>query len=82
MDVSSASNFLSASILIGCGISIVGIALVFLNNLVSKYWKPVRIFTPDSWKGFFPPHERYVPHDEITRIPPTLDENTDNFTKK
>jgi hypothetical protein len=73
MDVSSASNFLSASILIGCGISIIGIAMVFLNNLVSKYWKPVRIFTPDSWKGFFPP-DRYHYNEETARIPPTLDE--------
>ena len=72
MDVSSASIFLANTILIGAGMAILGIAIVFLNNLFSKYWKPVRIFTPDSWKGFYPPLRHH--DDDAARIPPTLDD--------
>jgi hypothetical protein len=72
MDVSGASIFLASAILMSAGIAILGIVVVFLNNLFSKYWKPVRIFTHDSWH--FNPPTRFVTDDEINRITPTLDD--------
>jgi hypothetical protein len=25
---------------------------VVINNIIARFWRPVRIFTEDSWKGF------------------------------
>jgi len=52
MDVDSAATFLSCAILFGAGFAILGITVIFLNNIIHKYWKPVRIFTADSWAPF------------------------------
>ena len=56
IDVDNAASFLAGSILISFGIIIFIICCVVINNIIHKYWKPVSVFTPDSWKGFFPPH--------------------------
>lgn len=71
MDVESASTFLSCAILIGAGFAVIGIALVFLNNIIHKYWKPVRFFTEDSWGPFKQPPYRLA--EPEARIPPELD---------
>lgn len=49
MEVTRAAEFLANSILVGAGFCIVFITIVVINNLLHKYWKPVRIFTKDSW---------------------------------
>ena len=56
IDVENAASFLAGSILISLGLLIFIIGCVVVNNIIHKYWKPVNIFTPESWKGFFPPH--------------------------
>ncbi len=43
MDISQASNFLAGSILIGLACCVIGIVIVFLNNLFHTHWKPVQI---------------------------------------
>ena len=55
MDIDQAAVFLAGSILTALGFVIVIIAVVFVNNVLHKYWKPIKMFTPDSWKGFLPP---------------------------
>ena len=61
IDVENAASFLAGSILISLGIIIFIICCVVINNIIHKYWKPINLFTPDSWKGFFPPAEiRYI----------------------
>ena len=60
IDVENAASFLAGSILISLGIIIFIICCVVINNIIHKYWKPVSLFTPDSWKGFFPPHHPYI----------------------
>jgi len=61
IDVENAASFLAGSILISLGIIIFVICCVVINNIIHKYWKPINLFTPDSWKGFFPPAEiRYI----------------------
>jgi len=52
MTIEQASTFLVGSILTMLGFIIVVGAIVVINNIISKYWKPVRIFTPDSWTLF------------------------------
>ena len=49
MDMDQAAVFLAGSILTGLGMIIVAATIVAINNVVAKYWKPVRIFTADSW---------------------------------
>jgi hypothetical protein len=65
MDMNQAATFLGSSILLMIGMIVIIAGVVVINNILSKYWKPVRIFTPDSWKGFHPPYP------EQTKIEPT-----------
>ena len=55
MSIESASNFLVGSILLSVGILVFVAAAVAINNLLFRFWKPVKIFSPDSWKAFNPP---------------------------
>jgi len=41
-----------------------------INNIIAKYWKPVKIFTADSW-NFNPPSRFIEPEPE--KIPPSID---------
>lgn len=55
MTMDQAAVFLAGSILFAIAIIVLIGAILVVNNLLNKHWKPVRIFTPDSWKGFNPP---------------------------
>jgi hypothetical protein len=46
MDINQSAIFFVGSILICFGFSVVAITVLFLNNIYSKYWKPIewRIF--------------------------------------
>ena len=70
MDVDGASTFLACTILMSAGLAILGIAVVFLNNLFNRYWRPVRIFTSDSWH-INPP--QFATEEELRRVEPTVD---------
>jgi hypothetical protein len=52
MDMDQAAVFLAGSVLTALGFIVVVIGLVVINNIISRYWKPIRIFTEDSWHGF------------------------------
>ena len=56
MTIDQASNFFVGSILTMLGFIVVIAGMIVINNLIAKYWKPVKLFTPDSWKGFNPPY--------------------------
>lgn len=43
MDVEQASVFLGASILLMLGVTVIISGIVFINNLLHHYWKPVKI---------------------------------------
>jgi hypothetical protein len=64
MDVLVASHILAGSILTGLAFIIIVITCVVINNIIAKYWKPIKMFTPDSWKGFHPP-EQYPATEKI-----------------
>jgi hypothetical protein len=51
MDMDQAAVFLAGSVLTALGFIIVVIGLVVINNIIARYWRPIRIFTEDSWKG-------------------------------
>jgi hypothetical protein len=55
MDMDQAAVFLGGSILTMLGFIVVIIGVVAINNIIARFWKPVRIFTPDSWTAINPP---------------------------
>ena len=73
MDMDQAAVFLAGSILTALGFIVVVAAVVAINNILHKYWKPVRIFTSDSWH-VNPPH-RFTTEEEIVamNVPKTVD---------
>jgi len=73
MDVDTASEILAGSILTGLAFVVFVVTAVVINNIIHKYWKPVRLFTADSW-NFNPPARFADPHEvEPEKIPPKLD---------
>jgi hypothetical protein len=42
LDIQPAVNFLIGSILFSIGIIVVSMMIVVVNNLFSKYWKPIK----------------------------------------
>ena len=73
MDMDQAAVWLAGSILVMLGFVVVVGGFIIINNILHKYWKPVRIFTGDSWQ-FYPP-ARY--HDEDVKVAPELKEDRD-----
>ena len=47
MTIEQAAIFMAATVLLGMGITTIGITVLVLNNLFSKYWQPItlRVFT-------------------------------------
>jgi hypothetical protein len=68
MDMDQAAVFLAGSILTMLGFIVVIAAIVVINNIIHKYWKPIRIFTADSWYINTPP-ARFIEPEEVV-IPP------------
>ena len=52
MTVDQAAVFLAGSLLIILGFVFIVAGLCLINNLLHKYWKPVRLFTVDSFTLF------------------------------
>jgi hypothetical protein len=44
MGLVEAGTFLGATILFGLGIAAIGIVIIFLNNIIYKFWKPLNWF--------------------------------------
>ena len=65
MDMDQAAVWLAGSILTMLGLITVVAGVIAINNLLHKYWKPVRIFTADSWH-INPP--RYATESELKEI--------------
>jgi hypothetical protein len=66
MTVDSAATFFVASILIGFGVIIIAIIMLTLNNLFSKFWKPIK------WNVYVP----FIPTEE-PRFEPTSNTTTE-----
>lgn len=71
MDISKAAEFLASSILTGLGLIVLVIVILVVNNLISKYWKPVQ------WSYLLPePLQQSIrfaePHEVEKTVEPTL----------
>ena len=63
MDMDQAAVWLAGSILFALGMVAIVAGIVTVNNIISKYWKPVRIFTADKvLLGEFGEERRIVKH--------------------
>ena len=52
MNIDNASTFLISSILLVVALMVLAAGAVAINNLLHKYWKPVTLFSADSWTLF------------------------------
>lgn len=74
MDIDKSAVFLAGSVLVMFGFVIIVAGCAVINNIIHKYWKPVRIFTADSWQPFGGTLPRYATQEELTKIAPNLNE--------
>lgn len=77
MDMDQAAVFLAGSILTALGFIVVIAAVVIINNLLHKYWKPVRIFSSDSWH--INPPQRFITQEELNRDMPEFSKNSSHI---
>lgn len=83
MNIDNATNFLISSILLAVALLVLVAAFTAINNILHKYWKPVTLFSQDSWTLFGnSAQQHYIDnHPEMIaarkaeeeRIPPTID---------
>jgi len=75
MDIDKSAAFLAGSVLIMLGFVIIVAGCAVINNIIHKYWKPVKIFTADSWQPFGGTSlPRYATEEELAKIAPRLNE--------
>ena len=72
MDMDQAAVWLAGSILTMLGMVVVVAGFIVINNILHKYWKPVRIFTADSWAAMNPP-SRFASQEELNSVAPVLE---------
>jgi len=72
MDIDQASNFLIGTILIGLGLCVITVAIVFINNIISKFWQPVNFgyFFPKSMLDQQP--KRFATEEEMQKVEPSI----------
>ena len=71
MDVETAATVLAGSILTGMALIVAIITVVIINNIVSKYWKPIKFIRFDDRPA------RFMTEDELRMA---LDEINSNVT--
>jgi hypothetical protein len=67
MDMDQAAVWLAGSILFSLGAVTIVAGIVVVNNILSKYWKPVRMFTSDSWTIGPSGHTRFATPEELAQ---------------
>jgi hypothetical protein len=73
MDMDQAAVFLAGSVLTALGFIVVVIGLVVINNIIARYWQPIRIFTEDSWNSVGSSAKFAEPSEVETPQEPTID---------
>jgi hypothetical protein len=67
MDVDNAAYFLASTILFAVGMIVLCLALILLNNIFAKFWKPVKL---TMLEPIFNHEGRFV---QESKIDPTVD---------
>lgn len=78
--------FLAGSVLTMMGLIVIVAGAIVINNLINKFWKPVRIFTEDSFM-IFGSHStqsaRFLTQEEYdTKVAPYLEETDKSKNKQ
>jgi len=88
MDIESAAIWMAGTVLVTLGIIAMVVGAVIINNILHRYWKPVTIFTTESFSlfGDRASYQWVENHPEVQaerkkqqeqeRIAPTLDSET------
>jgi hypothetical protein len=78
MDMDQSAVFLAGSVLTMMGLIVIAVGIVIINNVISKYWKPVRVFTSDSFSLIGTQHDqsRFMTSEEYAKIAPSLHEES------
>ena len=71
MTMDQAATWLAGSILTALGFIVVIGAVVVINNMLHKYWKPVQFF---KWAEH--PATRFMTDEEAAKIVPVIDQQT------
>jgi hypothetical protein len=66
MNMDQAAVWLAGSILTMLGIIVIVSSAVVINNIIHKFWKPIRIFTADSWN--LNPPSRFITPEDMNEI--------------
>jgi len=53
VNMESAAIFMAGSILVTLGFLVIVIGIITVNNLIDKYWKPVRLFKYEYHPVYF-----------------------------
>lgn len=72
MEIQSAISFVVGSILFSVGFLILSAMIVAVNNLFSKYWKPIK------WQTYHPLDYTIVDHETIEELKQTLAKQKDS----
>ena len=67
MSLEQAASFLSGSILMILGLMAIVAGSVVINNLIHKFWKPVTVFTRESFSIFSGHHMNADPMQNLTQ---------------
>ena len=70
--------FLASSVLIMLGLIVIVAGSVVINNILARFWKPVSLFTTDSFNGI---PSRYATEEELARTAPHFDQKPDKTIK-
>jgi len=62
MNIEQSAVILVGTILASISLLIIIATTIAINRLFHKFWKPISLFTPDSWKGFDPPDTKTKEH--------------------
>jgi hypothetical protein len=66
MEIQSAINFVVGSILFSVGFLVLGALIIALNNMFSKYWKPIK------WNIYHPQDYTVIDHETIEELKKTM----------
>jgi hypothetical protein len=68
MDMDNAATFLAGSVLTMIALVAIVIGIVVINNIIARYWKPMKIFTEDSWASWGT-NSRFAEPQEVDKEP-------------
>lgn len=78
MDMDQAAVWLGGSILTALGFVVIVIAVVIVNNILHKYWKPVILI---KWQDYYNT-PRFASQEELDRLTAIQSENKKDTNKK